>query len=169
MMNSEIFRPIVGYESLYSVSNIGRVKSHISNRILKPLLRKTGYLEICLYKNKRKKYYLLHRVVAETFLEPIEGANEINHIDGDKTNNCIENIEWSTRKQNLQHAYENGLRKDDVSPKRIKCYPKDNKSKVIFFNSIYQAARKLKISQGNICMVCKGRRPTASGYIFKYA
>ena len=168
MNDGEIFEPIIGYEGLYSISNKGRVKSHISNRILKPLLRKTGYLEICLYKNKRKKYYLLHRVVAEMFIKQVEGSNEINHIDGDKTNNCIENLEWSNRKQNLQHAYKNGLREDDVSPRRIKCYPKDNKNEVIFFESIYQAARRLKISQGNICMVCKGQRPMASGYIFKY-
>lgn len=120
-MNTEIWKDIENYEGLYQVSNFGRIKSlnHMASngikdimykgRILKPFLDgKKNYLEVCLSKNNLKKKYLVHRLVAETFLENEYNKREVNHKDGNKQNNCVDNLEWVTSKENKHHAYENG-------------------------------------------------------------
>lgn len=108
-------KAIKGYEGLYSVDSKGNVYSLVTNqsrrkRILKPCY-KNGYLAINLYKDKRCKHFYIHRLVAESFLENENGYKEVNHIDCDKTNNSIENLEWCDRKRNLKHSYENGLKR----------------------------------------------------------
>lgn len=121
MSNIELWKDIKGYEKLYQVSNLGRVKSlnHIASngsanilykgRILKPFLDgKKNYLEVCLSKNNCKRKYLVHRLVAETFIENKLNKAEVNHKDGNKQNNCVDNLEWVSSKENKKHAYENG-------------------------------------------------------------
>lgn len=106
---------IKGYENLYAVDTNGNVYSLITNssrrrKILKPYY-KNGYLAVNLYKDRICKHFYIHRLVAETFLENKKGYKEINHIDCNKTNNSISNLEWCNRQQNLQHSYENGLKR----------------------------------------------------------
>lgn len=106
---------IKGYEDLYAVDTNGNVYSLITNssrrrKILKPYY-KNGYLAVNLYKDRICKHFYIHRLVAETFLENKKGYKEVNHIDCNKTNNSIDNLEWCNRKQNLQHSYENGLKR----------------------------------------------------------
>ena len=107
-----IWKPIKGYEGLYEVSNTGLVRSCINNisrrkRILKHHI-KNGYLAINLYDKKCKHYYI-HRLVAEHFIDNPLNLKYVNHIDCDKHNNKVENLEWCTQKQNIEHSILNGL------------------------------------------------------------
>ena len=117
----EVWKPIKGYEGLYEVSNLGRVKSlpkkringtnfYIQKeRILKPQLKTNRYLGVGLIKNKIHKNFLIHRLVAKAFIDNPYNLPQINHIDCNKLNNNADNLEWCTQKQNLEHAFKNGL------------------------------------------------------------
>lgn len=114
----EQWKHIPGYEGSYMVSSYGRVKSFKNNkeRILKPGKNSSGYLNITLYKNDLPHYYRAHRLVAIAFLPNPENKNQVNHINGIKTDNRLENLEWATNKENIQHAYRTGL-KDNLGEK----------------------------------------------------
>lgn len=120
---------IKGYENLYQVSDTGRVRSldhYASNgikkilykgRILKPFLDgKHNYLNVCLSKNNIKKKYQIHRLVASMFLK--DKNREVNHKDGNKQNNCVDNLEWVTSKENKKHAIANGYYNTDAFKNR---------------------------------------------------
>ena len=89
-------------------------------------------------------YKLLHRIIAECFCEKRNTANEVNHIDGIKTNNHYSNLEWVTREENLKHAYENGLMPNDATPKKVEAIDIETGEKMIF-DSIYQASKILAL------------------------
>ena len=106
---------IAGYEGLYSVDKNGNVYSEqttTSRRkgVLKPEI-KNGYLSVNLYKNGKYKHCYVHRLIAETFLPNPNNYREVNHIDCNKHNNAVSNLEWCNRKSNLQHSYDNGLKR----------------------------------------------------------
>lgn len=111
-MAVEIWKPVVGFEGLYEVSNQGRVKSiprkRCKGNVLKPHIVK-GYEYVHLSKDGKAKYLKVHRLVADAFLPEIQGKSYVNHIDGNKTNNSVKNLEWCTASENLKHARENGL------------------------------------------------------------
>ena len=110
-LNFDEFTPIRGYEERYYISKFGDVYSTKSKRLLKPFKNEHGYLVVELWCNYQRKSVKLHRLVAETFLENPNALKEINHKDGNKENNCVENLEWCTRSENLKHAYKIGLMK----------------------------------------------------------
>ena len=123
MLSNEIWKPIKNYEKYYLVSNYGRIKAlerdkkcntgymKTKERIMKPNCCNTEYERVGLVDdNHIRKYYLIHRLVAEAFIPNENNFTEVNHIDGDKHNNKSENLEWCNRSYNLKHAYENGLR-----------------------------------------------------------
>lgn len=99
---NEQWRPVKGYEGLYEVSNLGRVKSlkYGKERILKPLKNRDGYLFVILYRNRKRNGLKVHRLVAAAFIPNPEGFPEVNHRDEDKTNNVVSNLEWCTHKYN---------------------------------------------------------------------
>lgn len=99
-----MWKQIVGYEGLYAVSDAGEVKSLRKNRILKLQSNRDGYLLVMLSKNGISKGYLVHRLVAKAFIDNPQNKPEINHIDEDKTNNSVSNLEWCTRSENLRHG-----------------------------------------------------------------
>lgn len=108
-------KPIKGFEGLYCVDEKGNVFSMITNRsrrmgILKPY-EKNGYLAVNLYNGGKLYHRYIHRLVAEAFIPNPNEYKEVNHIDCDKKNNSIHNLEWVNRKKNLKHAYENGLKR----------------------------------------------------------
>ena len=114
-MNKEEWREIKGFDGKYLVSNLGRVKSNPSRqegRILKPGTQSKGYQTVHLYlpvTPKKGVSITVHRIVLETFgPKPTAEQTEINHKDMDKTNNCIDNLEWCTSKQNHKHAVATG-------------------------------------------------------------
>ena len=107
----EIWKDIVGYEGLYQVSNIGRVKSIKRDKILKEQLNERGYLRVSLSKNGKHKTWRVHRLVMITFIGYVEGKDQVNHIDGDKTNNRLDNLEYVTPKENTNRAWKKGIAK----------------------------------------------------------
>ncbi len=117
MMNSkEVWKPVTGYQGLYEVSNLGRIKSFHKNKEGNILsLNKTngnGYLISTLCKNSKKKNYYNHRLVASEFVKRPKGNHFVNHIDANITNNEHSNLEWVTSKQNIQHAIKLGNKWD---------------------------------------------------------
>jgi hypothetical protein len=122
-MENKIWKDIPEYEGLYQVSNFGEVKSlskprNVFNscyiakeRILKPALNDKGYKVVVLTKNKKHKTFRVHRLVALAFINNYESKPQVNHIDGNKLNNNIENLEWCTNGENEKHAYKLGLKK----------------------------------------------------------
>lgn len=120
----ETWKDINGYERLYQISNLGRVrrigeyrnryKTWVSNRYLKLKEGTNPYLYVDLSKDNKVKRYLVHRLVAEAFIDNSKECNEVNHIDGNKQNNKAENLEWCTRKENLKHSLDTGLRKRKI-------------------------------------------------------
>jgi len=109
----EIWKDIKGYEGYYQVSNTGKVKSfHGKNeRILSHRINRSGYCQVALSLQNNLKYFVIHRLVALTFIPNPNNKKEVNHKDGNKTNNNIYNLEWATRSENLLHSYDIGLRK----------------------------------------------------------
>lgn len=111
--SKEIWRDVVGYEGLYQVSNAGRVKSFHgkSERILVGGVCREGYVKVLLRKNKSRKLVSVHRLVAMAFIPNPDNKPEVNHINGNKIDNRVENLEWKTRAENAKHAYDIGLEK----------------------------------------------------------
>jgi hypothetical protein len=107
---TEVWRDVIGYEGMYQVSDHGRIRSlkFGKERILKPDKHKDGYLIVNLYKDKISKY-LIHRLVCLNFLDNPENKEQINHINGIKTDNRLINLEWVTPSENIKHAVETGL------------------------------------------------------------
>ena len=99
----EIFKDIKNYEGLYQVSNLGRVYSVRNNKILKPKLNKYGYLSVNLKYKGSRVTKSIHRLVGEAFIPNPNDLPQVNHKDEDKTNNCVDNLEWCTAKYN--HNY----------------------------------------------------------------
>jgi len=104
----ESWKKIKNYEN-YSVSDYGRIRNDKTDRILKPSNNTHGYLFVGLWKNGVRKNHKIHRLVANAYIVNPENKRTINHIDGIKANNLVENLEWSTQKENMQHSYDNGL------------------------------------------------------------
>ena len=190
MSLNEIWKPIKGYEGLYEISNRGSIKSlerEIGNNggiaikkeaILTPQQIRCGYYRIGLTdENKKRKMFLVHRLVATAFIPNPQNKSEVNHIDGNKKNNNLENLEWCTRGENLKHAYKTNLRTTEASKNNFKKMIEKHKRKVIQkdinqniineFKSIKEAS---KITETSIISVCKhkGYYKTAGGYIWEY-
>lgn len=103
----EVWTKIIGYEGLYWVSSTGRVKN-FSGKILKQCNHSHGYLQISLRQSMKNKTHAIHRLVLSSFVKKPDGM-AVNHKDGNKKNNTLENLEWVTYKQNSTHAYSMGL------------------------------------------------------------
>ncbi len=119
----EEWKDIKGYEGLYQISNLGRVKSlaryvnrkYNSQRLVKERILSigdngNGYCNVCLTKKCSKKTEKVHQLVAQAFIDNPNNYPEINHSDGNKANNKIENLIWCTRSQNIKHAFKTGLK-----------------------------------------------------------
>lgn len=124
-LEKEIWRDAKGFENYYEVSNCGRIRrklnetiykngtvAHFSQTILKQSKNKKGYFRVYLSVKSKKYTKSAHRIIAETFIENIFNKATINHIDCDKTNNHISNLEWCSNLENIRHAFNNGIFKN---------------------------------------------------------
>ena len=125
-------------------------------------VNENGYIRVYIY----KKTFTLHRLVALTFLENSENKEQVNHKDGNKLNNCVENLEFVTNKENQIHKIQNGLGNNFT--RAVKQYDLDGNF-IKEYCSITLAAKELGISKSTIRCVLINKRKTAAGYIWKYA
>ena len=175
----EIWKDIKGYEGLYQVSNLGRIKrvlfknnktTIIKEKILKYTVKNNGYCKVNLYKNNKQKTYHIHRLVAEAFIPNRDNSLEINHKDGNKKNNCINNLEWITHKENIQHGVKTGLITNIDKAKNVLQFDK-SMNQIGQYNSVKEVARKLGYDATSIAGCCRSKKycKTAYGYIWRYA
>ena len=170
---TEVWKDVKNYEGLYQISNLGNVKRISSGKRLKPYNRK-GYIRVALSKDDTTKHIDIHRLVAQAFIPNPENKPEVNHIDGDKSNNEVSNLEWCTRKENMNHAKNTGLWKmtDDMKKgldQSKRTYQYDlNYNFIQSLESAEEASRQLHINTGNLHSCCEGKRKTAGGYIWSY-
>lgn len=167
----EEFRDIKGYEGLYQVSNLGNVKSlgngnsnNSKERILKPG-NSNGYKRVVLSKNKEKKMYCVHRLVAQAFIHNPNNYPMINHKDENPLNNCVENLEWCTCKYN--NNYGNRMAKiQKKNGQKIKCIDLKTQ-KISFYISIREAAKSFKTGFSSIYNnIHNAKYPYLKRYIF---
>lgn len=175
----EVYRDVVGYEGLYMVSNLGNVKSlryqnKKEEKVLTPISHHGGYLIVHL---GAKHIRMVHVLVARAFIKNPNGKKFVNHIDGNKHNNCVDNLEWVTAKENVQHAIRTGLRdphfnnakrgKENSQSKPIaQCDVDGNVVKV--WDCISDASRFIKCNTSQIINNAMGRTRTCHGYVWRY-
>ena len=150
----------------YKASVYGELYSKRDNKIMSLGESEKGYLQVMLYKNGVGKTMKVHDIIARTFLPNPENKPEVNHKNGYKQNNRIDNLEWCTHKENMIHAYANGLVKMPDNGR----HPK-KKVRIVetgqIFESISDCARYLKSRTGDISACLKGKRKTSMGYHFE--
>lgn len=161
----EEWKDIKGYEGLYKISNLGRVKSFqgVKERILKSNIQNCGYEYVVLAMNGKFKTKNIHRLVAEIFIPNPNNYKEINHIDENKHNNNVNNLEWCTRSYNASYG------NTPKSKEKVILQYNKNGDFIKKWKSISEVERQLKISHVSIVNNCKNKRKTAGGYIWKYA
>lgn len=157
---------ISDYDHKYEVSTLGNVRNKRTHHILKHSLNKQGYHRVNLYNDFGMKSKFVHRLVAQAFIPNPEHKPEINHIDEDKANNTVNNLEWSTRKENINHGTRNDRSSKKQSIPIIATNLKTGESRE--FYGINECARQLSLDGGHICKVLKGRLTQCKGYVFKY-
>lgn len=188
----EIWKPIEGTEGIYKVSNTGKVRSnnylgHGKQGEIKKVKDQKGYLRANIYFKGKKITLKVHREVAKAFIPNLENKPEVNHINGIKDDNRVENLEWVTASENTRHAYANGLKeKTREHAKRMGLSQVKNLAKYrelqmtpiiaikvetgekIQFKSQAEASKQLEVPQPNIHKVLSNKRKTAGGYKFEY-
>ena len=168
---------IDGYDNYLACSN-GIILSTKTGKAkpLKPLDNGNGYLAVSLSKNGKVRRFYIHRLIAESFLENIEKKEEVNHIDGNRGNNSLSNLEWVTRSENHHHRYkvlgQRGVNYGKTGAKNWKSKPVLQYDKEMNFVAEYpgvmEAQRQTGISESNIRCVIYGRSKTAGGYKWEY-
>lgn len=173
-MATEIWKNIKGYEGLYQISNLGKIKSlkridtnnhFVKEKIIKTFKSNNGYEIVSLSKKSKNKTFLVHRLVAIAFLNNFNKNLEVNHIDGNKFNNNVLNLECVTHSKNILHNYYN--LKIGKKTKKVIQYDKNNKF-IQEYISLGTAAKTNNICCADITKCCKGKRKTAGGYVWKY-
>ena len=160
----ETWKSIAGYEGLYEVSDLGRVKSLNYNhteteKILKPQKNTGGYLHVYLCKDGHVKKFKVHRLVAESFIPNPQGLETVNHKDEVKTNNVASNLEWMSIADNIRYS----------ANKSVQMLDKKTCELLATFPSLMEAERVTGINDGNISKCCLGKLKSAGGYVWRYA
>lgn len=176
----EVWVDITGYEGKYQISNKGKVRSLDYHRqgIVKELALKNsrGYLIVGLTKNAKKTFYSVHRLVANAFIPNPLKLPQVNHIDTNKMNNSISNLEWVTAQDNTVHAINHGC--FDSSIKKLKNANEQRAKPVVainlatgsrrYFISLREMSRTLNIDRKQIVMCLNGKYEKAKGFRFEY-
>ena len=174
---TEVWKDVKGYEGLYKVSDRGAVKScnrlvkqskgglrPVKEKILKPEEDKDGYLQVFLSKNGKQKMFKVHRLVAAAFVGDADRKLQINHVDGNKKNNSVNNLEWCTVSENAKHRVHT-LKKSATgwSPKPVVCVETGER-----FESVSEAALKTGARQSHISSCLTGMRKTTNNFHWRY-
>lgn len=176
----EVWKNIIGYENLYQISNKGFVASldrivngnqqnpyrNLKGKVLRSGVDGMGYKRINLLKNGKQKSFTIHRLLAIYFINNSNNLAEVNHIDGNKLNNSLNNLEWCSHKANMKHARDNGLIVNYKTSKVLQ-YDK-NENLINRYGSIINASKETKINKSTISRNCRNIRPTAGGFVWKY-
>ena len=174
-MKNEEWRDVVGYEGRYQVSSMGRVKSLErkdclgriqKERILKPGVNVGGYLKVGLRAGGKQKMFLVHRLVCQSFHENPDNKPQVNHLNEIKTDNRASNLEWCTRKKNINHGTRNERVAKTLS-KPVGQYTRDGEL-VKIWPSATEAERQAGFNHGHICNTVRGKYKQAYGFIWKY-
>lgn len=164
------WKEIQGYNGRYFISSDGQIKNKYG-KILKPWIR-NGYYTIGLMVNKKRTNYYVHRLVAEYFLSnPDQQRDFVNHLDGNKLNNNVSNLEWCTRQENAQHAYETGLLVPTVENLvRFDRKPVIRVEDGKWFSGVTEAANQMGVCEAAMSKCLnKGLSATCCGYHWKFA
>ena len=164
----------------YYVTDKGDVYSRITGRFvkLKLFLSRNGYLRVFISDNHHKQHCKsVHRLVSETFIPNPENKCDVNHIDGNKQNNCVENLEWATRSENELHAYRmlgkkpncpNTGRFGKDSPRSIVVQQIKDDNVIAEYYGVREASRATGIYMNSIYQCCQGKNKTGGGYMWRY-
>ena len=181
-MTYEIWKDIEGYNGLYQISTLGRIKSLdrkvfnngtfqlIKGKILNPCNNGNNYLYINLCKNSEIKRVAIHRLVAQAFIDNQNNFTQVNHKDENKINNCVDNLEWCSPKYNANYGTRNKRMKDNIIKKyskKVIQYDLDGNF-IREFNSIEDTAKHFNVTSQSINRCCKGKLKRCKNYIFKF-
>lgn len=166
----EEWKPICGYEGIYDVSNYGRVRSYPRNgtrdkrvHILKPSITRRGDKKVSLFRNNSAKYATIHQLVAQAFIPNPDGKTEVNHKDGDPSNNNVNNLEWVTKSENHLHRVyvlnKNALK----ACRQVICLETG-----VIYKSVRSAARAIGCNHKSIQRAASGIYSQAHGYHWRY-
>lgn len=179
-MDREIWKDVQGYESLYKVSNFGRIKRIYKNRKPKILSLNAkdncGYLQVSLCKNGKITSKRVHNIVANTFLQKQKKDLDVNHIDGNKENNNVCNLEFISHRENIIHSYKNGLRSKEKIKYTCSQMHKSREIKikriigdsVYYFESIIKASIITKLNHNTIRRYLKKITKPKDNSIWEY-
>lgn len=174
----EQWKDIKGYEEKYQISNLGRVKSlkrtqsnnggkqQVNEKIKSTRIKNSGYEITDLYKDRKQKTFMIHRLVAQAFIPNPNNKEQVNYIDGNKSNNCVDNLEWTIQSENIIHSYKS-IREDKRNNNAINTMTKATSKKVtclnsgIIYNSASEAAREVGVSASLLMRCCRGERKSA--------
>lgn len=181
IIEEEIWKDVPRFDGMVQASNLGRIKSFYGykyGRILKQSYDNNGYGYYRVHINHHR--YYPYRLIAETFLPNPENKPEINHKDGNKLNNRVDNLEWVTRSENMKHAYKLGLQRPSEKQKQAvskwnkeyrikKVYQYDTEGNLLnCFKSQREAAKMLNLSEASVSRILNGQRSNRKGYILTY-
>ena len=175
--STEEWRDVTGYEGIYEVSNWGRVKRVLIRRgakggILNPKKGEPG-ISVSLYDKGNDRTSTVHKLVATAFLERLPEHTQVNHKDGNRWNNHVDNLEWCTASENIQHAHDNLERnftafgENHANSKTVSQYSKEG-DLINVWGGVNEAGRALGIQFTNIAKCARGERPYAGKFIWKY-
>lgn len=178
-MESVAWNPVKGYEGRYIVSSDGDVKSldiyvnckngkRLSKGKTKPTRKNnSGYITVSLCKDNNTHTHLVHRLVAEAFIPNFENKPQVNHIDGDRNNNHVNNLEWVTDNENKSHSSIN--KGGTQRPKKAVVVTKKTTGEKFYYSGLREAERALFLDHGSVMKVIKGKANTHRGYMIAYA
>ena len=161
MSEVETFVKIEGFEK-YEVSNLGKVRNIKSGRVLKTSLNNNGYLRLFLCENNKRKHLYLHRIIATAFIDNPDEKPCVNHIDENKLNNDLSNLEWCTVRENLIHGTRTKRAAEKCFKKVIQLDLNDNVLNE--FESMTQAEQETGVFVSNISSCCNGKVKSAGGF-----